>query len=150
MRSNDKKKLKQKLINILMSSGNKRTGERIIKKSLKLLQKSTTKNHIDLIQLSVINATPTFKVNQQLLKKGKRKSKKEIPTFITNDSLRIMLALKFIKAASTKKQSSSCFYKNFIQEILGTLSMKSQSIEKKNELQKQTLINKRYLSKFRW
>jgi ribosomal protein S7 len=149
-RNNSGISLKQKLVNTLMNSGNKRTGEKILVKSLKLLQKSTVKKHINLIQLAVINATPTFKVNQQLLKKGKRKSKKDIPTFITNDSLRTMLSLKFIKTASTKSQSSTCFYENLTKEILATSTLKSQSVEKKNELQKRTLINKRYLSKFRW
>jgi len=148
--NNSRISLKQKLVNTLMNSGNKRTGEKILVKSLKLLQKSTVKKHINLIQLAVINATPTFKVNQQLSKKGKRKSKKDIPTFITNDSLRIMLSLKFIKTASTKSQSSACFYENLTQEILASSTLKSQSVEKKNELQKRTLINKRYLSKFRW
>ena len=149
-RNNSRISLQQKLVNTLMNSGNKRTGEKILMKSLKLLQKSTVKKHINLIQLAVINATPTFKVNQQLLKKGKRKSKKDIPTFITNDSLRTMLSLKFIKNASIKSQSSACFYENLTQEILASSTLKSQSVEKKNELQKRTLINKRYLSKFRW
>jgi ribosomal protein S7 len=149
-RDNHSISLQKKLVNTLMNSGNKRTGEKILMKSLKLLQKLTAKKHINLIQLAVINATPTFKVNQQLLKKGKRKSKKDIPTFITNDSLRTMLSLKFIKAASSKSQSSAYFYENLTQEILASSTLKSQSVEKKNELQKRTLINKRYLSKFRW
>jgi len=149
-RKNNRISLKQKLVNILMVSGNKKTGEKILIKSLKLLQRSVIKNHINLIQLAVINTTPTFKINQQLLKKGKRKSKKDIPTFITNDLLRIMLSLKFIKGASTKSQISTSFYKNLTQEIVASSALKSQSIEQKNELQKQTLINKRYLSKFRW
>ena len=142
--------LKQKLVNTLMNKGNKKTGEKILVKSLKLLQKSTTKKYISLIQLAIVNATPVFKVNQQLLKKGKRKSKKDIPTFITSDSLRTMLSLKFIKNASMKKQTSTSFYKKLTQEILAACDSKSKSVEQKNELQKQTFVNKRYLAKFRW
>ena len=79
MKRNENKELKKKFVNILMNRGNKRTSENILTKSLKLLQKSTTKNHISLIHMSIINATPIFKVNEQSLKKGKRKSKKETP-----------------------------------------------------------------------
>jgi ribosomal protein S7 len=151
VRKNENKELKKKFVNILMNRGNKRTSENILTKSLKLLQKSTTKNHISLIQMSVINATPIFKVNEQSLKKGKRKSKKETPIFIASDSLRIMLALKFIRRASTKKQTSVNFYKTLTNELLDASSLdNSQSVEQKNELQKKTLLNKRYLSKFRW
>ena len=101
--------------------------------------------------MSIINTTPIFKVNEQSLKKGKRKSKKETPIFIVSDSLRIMLALKFIRRAVAKKQTSVNFYKTLTNELLDASSLNSsQSVEQKNELQKKTLLNKRYLSKFRW
>jgi ribosomal protein S7 len=151
MQKSQNKELKKKFVNILMNRGNKRTGENILTKSLKVLQKSTTKNHISLIQTSIINATPIFKINEQSLKKGKRKSKKETPIFITSDSLRVMLALKFIRSASIKKHNSGSFYKVLAQELQDASSVtNSQSVEQKNELQKRTLLNKRYLAKFRW
>ena len=34
----------------------------------------TNKNIINLIQLSIINSTPIFKLNEQIIKKGKRKA----------------------------------------------------------------------------
>jgi ribosomal protein S7 len=142
--------LKHTLTTTLMKSGNKKTGEKILLKSLKFLQKSTFKKHTDLIQLAIINSTPTFKVNQQILKKGKRKSTKDIPTFIKNNSLRIVLALKFIKESSNKSQSFSYFYQNLAKEILLSSELKGQSIEKKGELHQQILLNKKYLFKFRW
>ncbi len=142
--------LKNKILNILLTNGNKPTGEKILLKTVKLIQKLTYKKHKELIQLAVVNSTPTFKMNQQKIKKGKRKSKKEIPTFIQNDLLRTAISLKYIKKSAKKIKNSSCFYKNFTDELFLSSKLKSQSIDKKNEIQKQILIHKKYLFKFRW
>lgn len=142
--------LKTKIINTLMVRGGKKTGEKILLKFAKRLQKSTDKKFKTLIQLAIINSTPAFKLNEQVVKKGKRKAVRISPSFIMKDSLRVMTSLKFIKNAATKNKSSINFYEAFVKEILASSTLKSQSVDKKNELQKQILINKRYLSKFRW
>jgi ribosomal protein S7 len=142
--------LKNRIVNIFMKNGKKRTGEKILLKSSKLLQKSSRKNFQNLFQLSIINTTSAFKINEQVMKKGKRKSKKITPSFIVKDSLRIMTALKFIKNTVQKNKSSTNFYKNLASEILASFSSKGQSIEQKTKLQTQILLNKRYLSKFKW
>ena len=142
--------LKTKIINTLMISGKKTTGEKILLKFAKTLQKSTKKNFKNLVQLAIINATPAFKTNEQVVKKGKRKAIRSTFIFITSDSKRIMTSLKFIKNAVVKNKSSNHFYERFTDEILSASTLKSQSIDKKNELQRQVLLNKRYLSKFRW
>lgn len=142
--------LKSKIINTLMVSGKKKTGEKILLKFAKLLQKSSNKNFKNLVQLAIINSTPTFKLNEQVVKKGKRKSVRSTPSFITSDSLRIMASLKFIVNAVSKNKTSAHFYENLVNEVLASSAVKSQAVDKKNELQKQILINKRYLSKFRW
>ena len=143
-------KLRSKIINTLMISGKKKTGEKILLKFVKLAQKSTNKNFKRLFQLALVNSTPTFKINEQVVKKGKRKATRNIPAFITSDSLRITTALKSIKNVVSKNRNSTSFYESLVKEILAAASLKSQIIDKKNELQKQVLINKRYLSKFRW
>lgn len=84
------------------------------------------------------------------MKKGKRKSKKVTPSFIVKDSLRIMTALKFIRNTVQRNKSSTSLYKDLANEILASFSSKSQSIEQKTKLQTQILVNKRYLSKFKW
>jgi ribosomal protein S7 len=142
--------LKDKIINVYMKKGKKHTGEKILLKFSKLLQKSTKKNFQSLVQLALINSTPAFKLNEQAMKKGKRKSKKVIPSFIVKDSLRIMTALKFITSIAYKNKRSISFYKSLVKEVLASSHLKSQSIEQKNKLQTQVLLNKRYLSKFRW
>lgn len=142
--------LKEKIINVSIKKGKKHTGEKILLKFSKLLQKFTKKNSQNLIQLALINSTPAFKLNEQAMKKGKRKSKKAIPSFIVKDSLRIMTALKFITNAASKNKRSISFYKSLVNEVLASSHLKSQSIEQKNKLQTQVLLNKRYLSKFKW
>ena len=141
---------KNKIVNVFMKNGKKYTCEKILLKSSKLLQKSSKKNFQNLVQLAVINTTSAFKLNEQVMKKGKRKSKKITPSFIIKDSLRIMTALKFIKNTVQKNKRSTNFYKNLANEILASSSLKSQSIDQKTKLQTQILLNKRYLSKFKW
>lgn len=150
VKNNKNLSLKAKMINTLMISGRKTTGEKILLKFAKKLQKSTKKNFKNLVQLAIINATPAFKTNEQIVKKGKRKAVRNTFSFIASDSLRVMTSLKFIKNAVVKNKSSVHFYERFTDEILAASTLKSQSIDRKNELQKQVLLNKRYLSKFRW
>lgn len=142
--------LKTRIINILMKSGKKNTGEKILLKFAKRLQKSSNKHFKNHVQVAIINSTPTFKVNEQIVKKGKRKTTRSVPSFIISDSLRIMNALKLFKRAVEKNKNSSRFYENFVNEILSAASSKGQSVDRKTDLQKQVIANKRYLSKFRW
>ena len=142
--------LKTKIVNSFMINGEKKTSEKILLKALKALQKSTNKNSKDLLQRFIINSTSTFKLNEQVVKKGKRKVTKSTPSFILNDSLRISTSLKSIKKVIRKSKQSNLFYSRLAEEILSSSELKGQVVEKKNELQKQILLNKRYLSKFRW
>ncbi|MFA9290849.1 MAG: hypothetical protein ACEQSF_06540 [Solirubrobacteraceae bacterium] len=142
--------LETKIVNTLMLSGKKSTGEKILLKFSKKLQKLNNKHFKKLVQIAIINSTSTFKLNEQIVKKGKRKAVRHIPSFITTDSLRIMISLKLIKRSATKNKNSNQFYESFVNEILMASSLKGQSVDKKTELQKQILANKRYLANFRW
>jgi ribosomal protein S7 len=140
--------LKAKIINVLMLSGKKSTGEKILLKSAKKLQKSTNKHFKTLIQMAIINSTSTFKLNEQIVKKGKRKAVRSVPSFVATDQFRVMLSLKLIKNASFKGKGSNEFYESLANELLMASSLKGQSINTKTDLQKQILANKRYLAKF--
>jgi ribosomal protein S7 len=142
--------LKAKIINVLMLSGKKSTGEKILLKSAKKLQKLTNKHFKTLIQMAIINSTSTFKLNEQIVKKGKRKAVRSVPSFVATDQFRVMLSLKLIKNASFKGKSSNEFYESLANELLMASSLKGQSINTKTDLQKQILANKRYLAKFYW
>lgn len=150
VKNNKNVNLKTKIVNSLLISGNKQTSEKILVKFAKRLQKLTHKNFKKLFQLAVINSTLTFKLNEQIIKKGKRKAMKSTPSFILNDSLRVSTSLKLIKTTISKSKSPIFFYESLANEILLSSKSKSQSVDKKTELQRQILLNKRYLSKFRW
>ena len=142
--------IKKKLINQVMKNGEKRTSERIILKSLKELQKNSLKRTKELIKLSLLNSTPIFKINKIKNKKNKKKKQKlkEIPSFITNNSSRISLAIKFILQSIKKKKEN--FYSKFNRELLLNSQQKGETIQLKNTLQKEALSNKRYLNFYRW
>ncbi|MBE0439306.1 MAG: hypothetical protein IBX57_05955 [Gammaproteobacteria bacterium] len=142
--------LRTKIVNILMTSGKKTTGEKILLKFAKKLQKSNSKHFKKILQLAVINTTPTFKLNEQVVKRGKRKVTRSTPSFITSDSLRVMTSLKSIKQSVLKSKNAKHFYDNLVNEVIMSSNFKGQSVDKKTELQKQILANKRYLSNFRW
>jgi ribosomal protein S7 len=143
-----KKHIKNKIINNLLTDGKKNTGERIVLKSLKELQKYSNKQSKKLIQLSIISVLPTFKVHKISNKKNKKKKIKEIPSFIYNKNARISLAIKIILNRVEKENCN--FFTGFKQEITLNSQLKSSSIDVKNELQKQALIKKHYLINYKW
>jgi ribosomal protein S7 len=142
--------LKDKTINLIMKRGKKTTGEKILLKFVKSFQKSSKKKFIALFQASIMNTTPVFSVNTQVVKKGKRKFTKDVPSFLSNHSLRISNALSFLKQSVNKEKKTGHFYKMFAREVLASSLSNSSSTLKKNEVQKQVLLNKRYWSNFKW
>lgn len=140
--------IKKKLINHLTLNGSKIKGEKIFKESIKKIQKESTKSLKKVVQLSIINSTPIFKLHRISNKKRKKKKIKEIPSFIKNLNYRVSLSIKLILTSlkiKTKKISTKI--KN---EILQDLKSDKLSIQKKNELQKKASLNKRYFRYYRW
>ena len=74
--------LKNKIINHLILNGKKETGEKILLKSFKELQKSSKKQPKKLIKLALIFSTPIFKIYKITIKKKKKKLKKFLPLLI--------------------------------------------------------------------
>jgi ribosomal protein S7 len=147
---NKKFSLKNNIINSFMSHGKKLTCEKNLTKTFKNLQKSSDKNHKNILQLFIGNLTPIFKFNQQSKKRGKKKNIVYTPYLIPNNELRISFALKLLKSTILKNKKGE-FSKNLTQEVLSAiLSNSSSSIERKNEIQKHVLAQKRYFYKFRW
>lgn len=142
--------LKSKTINNLMFNGKKTTGEKIILKFAKFAQKTSNKKFTTLLQSAIINSTPVFSVNTQIVKKGKKKVEKVVPSFLQNHSLRIKSSLLFLKNAAEKDKKVSSFYKMLAYETIKSSDLEGYSVNKKVEVQKQVLVNKRYWSKFKW
>jgi ribosomal protein S7 len=78
------KKLKDKLLNYIFSDGQKKTSEKIIKKTFKSIQKSQKKSHKDIIKLAIINSTPTFRIIKLKNKKKRKKNDKRYPGIFIN------------------------------------------------------------------
>ena len=144
-----KKKIKSKLINHLLKNGNKETCENILLKSLKNIQKNSFKSYKKIIKTAIINSASIFRITKLKQKKRKKKSVKEIPTYIFNNFERISWSLKSILTYS-KKQNENNFYNKLKKEILINSKNKGNSVDKKIDQHKQILTKKRLFLYFRW
>ena len=144
-----KKKIKLKLINHLLKNGNKKTCENILLKSLKKIQKNSLKSYKKVFKIAIINSASIFRIVKLKQKKRKKKSVKEIPTFVLNNFERVSWSLKVILAHS-KKQNINSFYKKLKQEIIINSKNKGSAVDRKIDLHKQILPKKRLLLYFRW
>lgn len=132
-----------------MKNGKKKSYENILLKSIKTLQKDNKKPHKQILKLSIMNNTLTFRIIK--LRRERRKKKImdpiEIPKFVFNNYKRISWALKFISQL-IKKGSSKKLYINLKQEILAT------SINKENltkiDTHRQVISKKRLFNYYRW
>ena len=148
---NSKKKIpiKHKIFNHLMVNGNKETCEKVFLKSSKLMQKYLFKNHKELIKIAIINSSPIVNIRQVRLKKGKKKNVKEYP-YVLDSKNRISLAIKFILNTVKQKDKKSLYlHTNLQQEIVVNSQNNSNAIKKKEDLQKHTLLKKKYAF-YRW
>lgn len=134
--------IKNKIINHLFVNGKKETGENILLKSFKKLQKSSTKQSKKLIQLVIIFSMPIFKIHKITIKKKKKKIQ-EIPVFLKNKKTRISLGIKYI-LTTLKNKSSDPLYIKLYKEILLNLKNEGAVIQIKNKIQKQALLRKNF------
>jgi ribosomal protein S7 len=141
--------LKKKWITLLMKNGNKKTCEIITLKSLKKLQKLSTKQLKNIIKLSVLNSTPIFKIQINTNKKQKKKNRKirVSPIFINRTKIRTSSALKYIIA--TLKTKQNC-YLNLQIALLTAAKNEGIVKENKTQIQHQALINKHYFKYYNW
>lgn len=151
-KSNKKIQLKNKIINQIMISGNKKTSENLLTKTIKQLQKQSKIQFKNFFQIAIINCMPIFKLNKISNKKRKKKQRKIklVPSFITNTFSRTFLSIKFI-TTDLKKKSGESFLNKFKQKLLILSDTKKTSIiNQKDEIQKKVVENKRYLKNYRW
>jgi ribosomal protein S7 len=141
--------LKHKIFNLLMINGNKEACEKIFLKSSKLLQKSLIKNNEEVLKIGIINSSPVVNIKQVRLKKGKKKNVKKYP-FVLGPGNRISLAIKFILETVKQKEKKSFYlYANLKQEIEANSQNYSSAVKRKDNLQKDALLNKKY-AYYRW
>lgn len=144
------KKLKEKILNHIFKNGKKKTSEKILVKSFKSIQKIQKKSHIEITKLAIINSTPTFRIIKlKNNKRKKKKSAKEIPTFLSAYIYRTSWALKYLTKTLSSKISNK-YHVQLKQEILLNTENQGNAAKLKNELHNQTLKNKKYLKYYRW
>lgn len=134
------------ILNNLMKNGIKNTSEKLLIKSIKLLQKkSVKKNFEDILKLSIVNSSPHVFV------KSVRRKKREplkVP-FLFNNSKKISYAAKFIVKECFLYKSTDTFQDKLCSEISKSANFKGQSIKKTEELLKSAFVNKKF-SNYRW
>ena len=143
------KETKNKIINHIMINGEKKTSENILFKSVKTLQKNSKKQLKQIMQLAIINSTPTFKLHQIKNKKKRNQKVREIPAFISKATIRTSIAVKLILSSIEKKKSKT-FYKKLNQKIILTAQSKGNAIDLKNTLQEQVILKKHFFKYYRW
>lgn len=145
-------KITSKIINHLVLNGKKETSETNLLKSIKELQKNSSKKSHNIFQLALIYSTPIFKLHRiknKRRKKNKNEKFKEIPGFIKTSQARTSLSIKII-LMNIKKNKGQTFYKIFNNEILLNAKKIGNSLETKNEIQKKILNKKHYFRYYRW
>ena len=137
--------LKHNLFNRIMVSGNKKTSEKILLKSLKLMQKTQLKKSFEkIIRLSLINNSPIVYMKHI---RRKRKRTLEFP-FLLKPLLRISYGIKFLLQYS-KNYAQKLFYLNLKAELINSAKKISSSFKHKVKLTNEVFSKKKF-AEYRW
>ena len=143
-----KTNLKTKYITLLLNNGNKNKIENLFLKTIKEIQKSTKKQYLSIIKLSIINNYTVLLLKNSKNKKFKQKNVKKIMIpFLLKKQNRITTALNTIILLS-KKTANKSFFISLKLEILSLLELKKQN-SLKEELYKLIFLKKNF-AHFRW
>lgn len=138
-------KTKKKVINHIFKNGKKQISEKILRNSFKSLQKTQKKPHNEIFKQTILNSTPIFRI----IKLKRKKSKLEIPAFLSFYTCRTSWGLKYLVKASRFK-INNVFYKQLEKEILSSAKATGEAVKFKEELQKNSLQKKKYFKYYRW
>ena len=141
----NKRILKHNLFNHIMVNGNKTTSEKILLKSLKLIQKNQLKKNFEkIVLLSLINNSPTVNIKNI---RRKRKRTLEFP-FLLKPHLRISYGIKFLLKHS-KNYTEKSSYSNLEFELVNSAKKVSSSFKHKKDLYKNAFLKKKFTT-YRW
>ena len=105
--------LKEKIINTLMKNGKKEKSEILFFKTIKKLQKTTLKDHVDLIKIGILNSM------NKILKRETKKKKRRAATYfsyVLKEENRIKHAVKnSLKGLEKKKSVYKTLYLKLIE-----------------------------------
>lgn len=137
--------IKKKILTKLINNGIKSSSEKILRKTIKTLQKNSKKNHKEILKKAMINSSPIVKVKQI---KRRRKQIKEFP-YIISKNLRLSFGLKSMFKVINSKKKMNYFYKELVEELLLTATNKSISTKVKKDIHEHAFKTKKYAN-FRW
>jgi len=129
---------------ILLKKGYKCKSEILLQNSIKLVQKSYFKNHVDLFKSSLVNIMPVVFIKR--LKK-KQKYITEFP-FVLNRVKRLSIAMMFMYSSS-KQNSEEKFRVKFAKELIVNAKGHNNDIVDKNLIHEQAFSLKKYAN-YRW
>jgi len=139
-----KNTFKKVTINHILQNGKKQTSEKVLKSTVKSIQKSEKKSHNEIFKIAIFNSMPTFRI----IKLKRRKSLLEIPTYLSTYNFRASWGIKYITKGS---DSNHIFCKQQLKnEILSNASSTIQTVKPKDEIQKNVLKKKKYFKHYRW
>jgi ribosomal protein S7 len=141
---------KKKLWNHSTKNGKKQISERMVAKSFKLSQKHQKKNLNEIIKLSIISSIPTFNIVKLTNKKRRKKSIREIPTFVSKHESRISWSLKNLIKVITQKTKRSTLATELKKEYFLLAQSESKVVSLKDDLQNRSLKEKKYFRFYRW
>lgn len=125
------------ITNLLTNSGSKWKSEKILSKTLKVIQKKSSKNVVDILKLAVINSSPYFQI-----KKIRRKKKNSIEfPFLLQNKTRIVCGIKYIVSKSK--------HKKFHIELLESSNQLGLSVASKKLIHKESFFKKK-VANYRW
>lgn len=140
-----KKNYKNRILNHITINGNKRTSEKLLLKTLKLMQATHQKKDFEaILRTSLINSSPSLYIKQI---KRRRRHVVEFP-FLLSSKLKITYALKCL-ISNTRKNSSKAFYESFNTELVDSSRKTSSTYKQKIDLHKTGFI-KRKFANYRW
>jgi len=143
-----KKTLKTKFVNLLLKNGNKNRIELLLLKTIKEVQKSTSKQFNCLIKLSVIQNYTVLMLKNPKSQKFKRKNLKKIMIpFVLKKHNRILTSLNTIILLA-KKKSKKSFFLSLKTELLNSFEIKTKDVIKE-ELYRLTFLKKNF-AHYRW
>lgn len=143
MKSNFIKKI---LLNNLMKNGAKSISEKLLLRTVKLIQKRLlNKKFEDTVKLAIINNSPHV-----FLKNVKRRKREplKIP-FLLNNGKRISYATKLVISECLLAKSGLRFSEKMYSEFLNSAKFEGNSLKKTEELLKSAFVNKKF-SNYRW
>lgn len=108
--------LKHHIENLLQVHGKKFISEKLIRSAIKLLQKKTLKNFIDIIIFFILNNIPVFNI-KIFSRKKKKKNHTFVPFFLTKQ-FRRLASLKTIITTTKNKMRIKSFIK--VQKLFST------------------------------